>query len=123
MKKYIIFLFSLYYLSACSMFIPSKQRVSILTSQTDAKIYANGEFISIGQQAEFYAKRNHDTQIMVISDGFYPSYKHINSELSVAGILDIIGGVIWLVPFIGLAFPGSKKLDTTNVAVNLVPKN
>ena len=105
------------------MFLPTQQRVTILTNVPNSKIYANGELVRIGQEADFYAKRNHNAQIMVTANGYYPVYRQIGSELNTAGILDILGGIIWLVPFIGLCFPGSKSLDNTNVAIQMVPNN
>ena len=123
MKKIIALFLALFYLSACSMFLPSQQRVTVLTNVPNAKIYANGELVRIGQEADFYAKRNSNAQIMVTANGYYPVYRQIGSELNTAGILDILGGIIWLVPFIGLCFPGSKSLDNTNVAIQMVPNN
>jgi hypothetical protein len=38
-------------------------------------------------------------------------------RLSALGILDIIGGILWLVPLIGLAAPGSRVPDSDHVNV------
>lgn len=104
------------------MFAPRQQKISIRTNVPASSIYVNGELIQIGQQAEFLVKRNYNAQIMVTAEGYYPAYRQLISELSTLGILDIVGGIILIVPLIGLAFPGAKSLDYTNVAIHLVPQ-
>lgn len=104
------------------MFVPARQTVSVLTNVPDSTIYANGEFVQVGQQANFSVKRNQTTQIMVTAKGYFPAYRQIAPDLNTFAILDIIGGVIWLVPFIGLVFPGSKSLDNNNIAIYLIPQ-
>ena len=121
MKKIITLLLVLCHLTGCSAFAPTQQKVSVLTNVADAKIYANGEFIREGQEAEFFVRRDNNAQIMIIADGYHTAYKQIGSELNTLGILDIIGGIVWLVPFLGLCFPGSKSLDSTNIAIQLIP--
>ena len=121
MKKLIAILVVLSHLTACSAFVGSRQRVSVMTSAPRAEIYANGELVGRGTHAEFRAKRNKDVQIMVKAKGYYPGYTSIGSDLSMTGILDIIGTLLFLIPVIGLAFPGAKTLDRQNVAVEMVP--
>lgn len=106
----------------CSMFVPTRETVSVMTNQPHAEIYANGELVGRGRRAEFSAKRNKYTDIMVLADGYEPYYKSIGPELSITGGLDLIGCFIWLVPFIGMFFPGSKSLDTTSVTSHLIKK-
>ena len=122
MKKILSITLCLFYLSGCSMFAPRQQKISIRTNVPTSAIYINGELVQVGQQAEFLVKRNYNAQIMVTAEGYYPAYRQLISELSTLGILDIVGGIILIVPLIGLAFPGAKSLDYTNVAIHLVPQ-
>ncbi len=122
MKKILSFALCLFYLSGCSMFAPRQQKISIQTNVPESAIYVNGELVQVGQQAEFLVKRNYNAQIMVTAKGYYPAYRQLISELSTLGVLDIIGGIVLIVPLIGLAFPGAKSLDYTKVAIHLVPQ-
>ncbi|MFA5100310.1 MAG: hypothetical protein WC547_05465, partial [Candidatus Omnitrophota bacterium] len=90
----------------CSMVMPTKQRFSVTASEPDAKIYVNGEYIGAGN-IQTRVPRNQAVSVMAKKDGFYPATREIGTEMSMVGILDIIGGCIFLLPFIGLAFPGS----------------
>ncbi len=58
---------------------------------------------------------------MAKKDGYYPVTRDIGTKMSTLGILDIIGGCIFLLPFIGLAFPGSQELDQNNISLILQP--
>jgi hypothetical protein len=58
---------------------------------------------------------------MAKKDGYHPVTREIGTEMSFLGMLDIIGGCFFLLPFIGLAFPGSHQLDQNNVSLVLTP--
>ncbi|MFA7674767.1 MAG: hypothetical protein WCY38_01745 [Endomicrobiia bacterium] len=103
------------------MFASSRQTISIMSNVPETEIYVNGLLVGQGFAVTTSVQRNKNVQIMAKANGYYPSYYNINTEMSTTGILDIIGGVCWLIPFIGLAFPGSKTLSMNNVAMNLVP--
>ena len=104
--------------SGCSMFVSHKQSLGITTSEPDAQIYVNGEFIGNGNMS-MRVPRDQSVSIMAKKDGFYPATRDIGTKMSFIGILDIIGGCCFLLPFIGLAFPGSHSLDRNNVAIVL----
>ena len=107
--------------SGCSTFGGTRQRISVVTSEPDAKIYINGELIGNGN-VQTWVRRNEDVAIMAKKDNYYPATRHIGTTMSFLGILDIIGGCCFLLPFIGLAFPGSQKLDQSNVSMVLEEK-
>ena len=102
----------------CSMVAGTRQPFSVTASEPDAKIYINGEFIGTGN-VQTTVPRARSTSVMVKKEGYYPTTRDIGTKMSSLGILDIIGGCIWLVPFIGLAFPGSHELDQSNVSLVL----
>ena len=108
-------------ITSCSMFANSRQTISIMSNVSDTEIYVNGTLIGQGPAVTTSVQRNKNVQIMAKADGYYPSYYNINTEISTTGILDIIGGVFFLLPLIGLAFPGFKTLSMDNVALNLIP--
>ncbi|RKY32984.1 MAG: hypothetical protein DRP74_01450 [Candidatus Omnitrophota bacterium] len=102
----------------CSMVIPPKQRFSVTASETDAKIYINGEYMGKGN-VQTRVKRNNDVSILVKKEGFIPVSRNIGTDFSLTGILDVTFGYFLVVPLIGLFFPGCRSLEQTNVAVVL----
>lgn len=102
----------------CSTFVPHTQKVTVIASEPDAKIYINGEQIGIGK-AETKIRRNRDASVMVKCDGYYTAIRMFSTTMSGVGVVDIIGGWIWLVPWLGLLFPGSKEIDNPNINVVL----
>lgn len=102
--------------SGCSMVVPGKQRFNVVCSEPDAKIYVNGEFVGTGN-VQTRVPRNNSVSVMVKKDGYYPATRDIGTEMSMTGILDIVGGCIFLLPFIGLAFPGARSLDQNSVSL------
>ena len=102
--------------SGCSMFAASTQRISVNTSEPDAQIFINGELAGTGNVSRM-VPRNQSVSIMAKKDGYYPVTRDIGTQMSSTGILDIVGGCIFLLPFIGLAFPGSKALDLDSVSL------
>jgi len=98
------------------MFVSSTQRISVNTSEPDAQIFVNGSFVGTGNVSTLVA-RNQSVSIMAKKDGYYPVTRDIGTQMSTTGTLDMIGGCIILLPFIGLAFPGSKSLNLDNVSL------
>ena len=102
----------------CSTFVPHTQKVSVIASEPDAKIYINGDLIGTGR-AETKVPRNRDASVMVKCNGYYTATRMLSTTMSGVGVIDIIFGWIWLVPWLGLLSPGSKEIDTPNITVVL----
>jgi len=107
--------------SGCSIFLPTEQTDSVVTSERDAKIYINGSFSGTGM-ASLSVKRNENVAIMAKKDGYYPVTRNISKTMSPIGIVDVIGGCIWLVPFVGLLAPGAWEVQQTNVTLQMEEK-
>jgi len=120
-KSIFVFLLCVSVLSTqmgCSMVVPGRQRFSVTASETDAKIYVNGDYLGNGN-VQTRVSRNHDVSVLVKKEGFNPVSKNIGTEFSVTGVLDVVGGFLVLFPLMGLFFPGARQLEQTNVAVVL----
>ncbi|MBN1493403.1 MAG: hypothetical protein JW938_04585 [Candidatus Omnitrophica bacterium] len=102
--------------SGCSLFAPKMQNVSVITSENDAQIFINGNLVGVGS-AMTTVPRNQDVGIMAKKEGYYPSMRTIGTTLSTTGILDVIGGCIFLIPFFGLLAPGAWTLSSNNVTL------
>jgi hypothetical protein len=108
-------------LNGCSMFVNPNQQISVMSNVPTAQIYVNGELVGQGSGVTASVRRNKNVQIMATADGYYSNTKGIDTHLSTTGILDIIGIFLYIVPVIGLFFPGSRTLDEHNVTIMLQP--
>jgi hypothetical protein len=117
MKKIILlFLAGLVFFNGCSLFPSSTVDLTIATN-VPADIYVNGAPISSNNSfAKTAVLRNKPVQIIASAKGYETTSHSISTRLSGTGIADIIFGCFgFLWTFIGLALPGSRTLDETNV--------
>ncbi len=66
--------------------------------------------------------RNESVSVMAFKDGHHNFMRTIDSRPNGLFVLDVVGGVIWLVPFIGLVTPGAYSLETQELNISMVPK-
>ena len=120
MKKIMCLLLALS-LTSCSLFVPSHENLSVLSDQIDSEIYINGALIGKGAVVAS-VKRNKNTHILVKKDGFHTVQRNIDSHLNVFGVMDIIGGILFLIPIIGLMAPGAYSISESNISIMMVEK-
>jgi hypothetical protein len=65
--------------------------------------------------------RNRDFSVRCHKDGYQIASKVVGHHLNETGILDIIGGIIILIPALGLLSPGAWSVDETAVTVQMFP--
>lgn len=106
-------------ISGCSLFVPHKQSISINGKPANATVIVNGR--QYNTPTVIQVKRNKDVSIVVSKDGYNTFQCHSGHSLSTWGILDVIGGVCVLVPFLGLLSPGAFELDQDNFYYVLTP--
>jgi len=93
--------------------------MSITTDQPDTQIYVNGAMVGTGT-ATTIVKRNENVQLMAKKDGYVTIQRSIGNSLNTTGILDIVGGVLFLIPLFGLLAAGSHSIEQTNVNVMML---
>ncbi|MBI4550484.1 MAG: PEGA domain-containing protein [Candidatus Omnitrophica bacterium] len=103
----------------CSAFRSSTQMLSVTTDQADAEIYINGVMAGKGT-ANMPVKRNQNVQIMAKKPGYVTVQRSVGKSMNVTGVLDIVGGVLILLPLFGLLAPGAYSLDEENVSIMMV---
>ncbi len=108
--------------TGCSTLRSGTQRLNVVVSEPDAKIFVNGEYAGKGKITT-RVPRNENVSIMARKDGYLPAIRNIGTKMSFTGILDIIGGCIILVPLFGLLFPGAHELEQNNVSMILEKEN
>ena len=106
----------------CSLFTGSRQSVIIAPSDPSAEVFVDGRPVGQGTVAvDLRRNRSHGVMARV---GERVGTAHIGTEISTTGILDLIGGIFFLVPFIGVLGPGFYSLDAdyVNVVVPAAPR-
>ena len=102
---------------SCSLFVPWSQSIAITASDPDAEILVDG--LPVGQgMARVDLRRNRHHSVMA-RNGDRVGTRSIGHSISTTGVLDIVGGFLFLVPFIGLVGPGFWTLESESVSVVL----
>jgi len=109
----------LFNFAGCSCFRSSTQTMTVTTDQPDTQIYVNGSMVGTGT-ASAVVKRNENVQLMAKKDGYVTIQRSIGNSLNTTGILDIVGGCLFLIPLFGLLAAGSHSIEQTNVNVMMV---
>ena len=107
-------------LVGCSCFMPWHQDVVVSGSPGDAEVRIKGEGTRRAGGV-FSLRRDRDYSGSVVREGYQDEYFHISSQVNAMGVLDIIGGCVWLLPFVGLGFPGSHSLERDHYIYDLKP--
>ncbi len=67
--------------------------------------------------------RRGDLIVEVQKEGFRSQSRVTGRKLSSVGIVDVIGGALFLLPLLGLIAPGAWEQDPGAIAVTLEPDN
>lgn len=102
----------------CSLFVDSRQDITIEASDPAARLFVDGREVGTGR-AVVPLRRNDTYAVRAeLPDGRIARAR-ISKGISTTGILDIVGGIFFLVPFIGIAAPGFWNLDPDYVFLSL----
>ncbi len=104
-------------LAGCSLAAPTTKSIEIIPSEPTAEVFVDGNLVGTGPQTvELSTGRAHS---VMAKCGRSAGTETINRRLSGTGVADIIGGLLILVPFLGLTADGAWTLspDTINVGV------
>ena len=107
-------------IAGCSVFAPQNQTITISGEPASAAVMVNGNHVTV--PATMLVKRNQNINIVVSKKGYRTHMMSGGFSLSTFGILDIIGGCIFLVPFVGLLTPGAYTLDQDHFHFVLSPE-
>lgn len=105
----------------CSLFVGSKQPVAINATDPDAELFVDGAPVGRGT-ATVDLKRNRSHAILAKTEDGRSATANIGTQISTTGVLDIVGGLILLVPFLGVVAPGFWMLDTEQVYLPVPPR-
>ena len=100
----------------CSLFVSRQQAVTINSSHPDGRIFVDGQEVGTGKVATMLDRTESHSVLVKAPDGRVGTAS-LNNKISGTGVLDIVGGFIFFVPFVGVMGPGFWELDPTHVDV------
>ena len=106
---------------SCGLLVSGTQPVTINAPPPEADIYVDGAFIG-KESVAVDLQRNHAHTVQARFEGRVATAT-IGTKLSEYAVLDIIGGLLIIVPFIGLAGDGARSLTKTSIALTVPPKD
>lgn len=95
---------------ACSFFGPRMQTITISSEPEDADVIINGRPVGRTPLRQ-EVPRNEDLLIEIKKSGYQTEYRSSHRTVSTLGTLDIIGGWVILIPFVGLISPAAWEHD------------
>ncbi|WP_290564896.1 hypothetical protein [Akkermansia sp.] len=104
-------------LVSCSLFSSGKQTIKIVANDPNATIFVNGE--PVGKGIVTTTLKKNKSAAITAKSGNKNGVAVVDSELSTTGVLDIVGGCIFLLPFLGFCSGGAWQLEQETVAVNV----
>lgn len=109
-------------LTACSIFGGSSQGLTVNSEPAGANVLINGTLAGT-TPLQHQVPRRGDLTVEVQKAGFKPQSRMTGRKLSSIGIVDVIGGALFLLPLLGLIAPGAWEQDPGAIAVTLEPDN
>ena len=94
------------------------QAVTITSTASSGQIYVDDAPVGTGKVA-IQLDRTKTHTVIVRVPGGQTGAASIGRRISGTGVLDLVGGVLLLVPFLGLFGPGFWELDPDNLVVNV----
>ena len=110
------------YMAGCSLYGPTKQSIGVSSYPPEAQVIVSGKPMGI-TPLHFEADRGENLLLEVQKSGYQTQYRTSSRKLSGLGILDVVSGFFWLVPFVGLTASGAWEHDPSEFEVTLEPEN
>lgn len=108
-------------LTGCSIFGGSSQPLMVNSDPPGANVLING--ISTGTTPlQHQVSRRGDLTLDVYKAGYTSQVRSTSRKLSSLGIVDVVGGAIFLLPLLGLIAPGAWEQDPAVFNLTLEPE-
>lgn len=104
-------------ITSCSLFCSGSKTVLVSSNDPNAILRADGQYIGKGSGSASLKKNK--THIITAQNGTKQGAAMLDSEISITGVLDLIGGICFLVPFLGFLSKGAWTLDKDSVYVEV----
>jgi hypothetical protein len=101
----------------CSALVPWGQYVSITASDPKAEIFVDNQRVGTGHvQVELYRRSQHS--VYAIRNGHVVAAP-IGNSVSILGYVDVVGGVLFWVPALGIFFPGFVDITPSDIQIQM----
>jgi hypothetical protein len=70
----------------------------------------------------FEVQRGDTLVVEVRKPGYQTQFRTLSRKMITLGILDIVGGAIWLVPFLGLLSSAASEYEPAQIGITLEPE-
>lgn len=107
--------------TGCSFFGPKTQVISVSSDPPAAEVIVNGERVG-KTPLSTQVSRAESVLIEIRKPGYETQFRSTTRTISTLGVLDVIGGFLILVPFLGLLSPAAWSHEPTNFGVILPPE-
>lgn len=107
---------------ACSLFGPRMQTITISSDPEDADVIINGTHVG-RTPLRYQVRRNDDLLVEIKKSGYETEYRTSHRTVSTLGTLDIIGGWLVLIPWVGLFSPAAWEHEPAAFGVILSPED
>jgi len=108
-------------MAGCSLYGPTKQGIGVISDPPEAQVLVSGKPMGI-TPLQFEVDRGENLLLEVQKSGYQTQYRTSSRKLSGLGILDVVSGFFWLVPFVGLTSSGAWEHDPAEFGVTLEPE-
>lgn len=110
------------YMAGCSLYGPTKQGIGVISDPPGAQVLVSGKPMGT-TPLQFEVDRGEKLLLEVQKSGYHTQYRTSSWKLSGLGILDVVSGFFWLVPFVGLTASGAWEHDPSEFEVTLEPES
>jgi hypothetical protein len=101
--------------ASCSFLVPGTQRIAIQPMHPNAEVFVDG--VPLGRGPTSVAMARRDVHSVIAKCGVSSGSAFVNPSISATGVLDLLGGLFFLVPYLGYFAPGFWKLEPRTVVV------
>ena len=108
-------------LAGCSIFGGSSQPLTVNSDPPGATVLLNGASAGTTPLQHSVSRRG-DLTLEVQKPGYASQVRSTSRKLSSLGIVDVIGGAIFLLPLLGLIAPGAWEQDPSTFNLTLEPE-
>ncbi|MBS0169732.1 MAG: PEGA domain-containing protein [Nitrospira sp.] len=108
------------HLGGCSIFGGSSQPLIVNSDPPGANVLINGTLAGT-TPLQYQVPRRGDLTVEVNKAGYHSQSRMTGRKLSSVGIVDVIGGAVFLLPLLGLITPGAWEQDPGTIGITLEP--
>lgn len=106
------------YMAGCSLFGPRSQSIGVSSDPPGAQVFV-GEKLMGTTPLHFEVARGDFHIVEVRKPGYQTQSRALSRKMSNLGMLDIVGGYIFLIPLVGLFSSASFEHDPAEIGMTL----